>query len=231
MARKKAAAAAEVQNEENIINEEAKTVEAEPVVDVVPTEKTQLEYIMDVVNDQREECDYKPYIWNGIEIKIKHSLNIYEMKVLFDQIVERCFSTADGEYQPEYQDFAERAAIVAMYSDINMPAEVYDQYDLVFKTDIYRFVTDRIDSEQLWAIIDSVSEKIKERVNYKAQDVLRRTEEAVSAIESLTSMFQTTFDGVDAESLSGVIKSISEHGIDEGKIVDAVINKTDGAVN
>ena len=216
-----------VQNEEVVEAEDIKVVE--DVAPAAPAEKTQLDYIMDVLNEEREANESHSCIWNGIEIKVKRYLNIYEMKVLFDEIFNRCFSTENGAYQPEYRDFADRAATIAIYTDITLPSAVDDQYDLVYKTDLYFFVTDHIDPMQHGCIMQAIDEKLEEVAKYRADDTIKKAEEAITAVESLTSAFGSMFDDVDPDSLANVIKSISEHGIDEKAIVDAVIDKNNKA--
>lgn len=218
-----------VNNEEVVTAEE---VVNETVVDEAPVDTNAVQeefdksaYIMNLINEHRAENESWSYVWNGLDVKIKRNLNIYEMKILFDQIVSRCFSTENGEYQPEYKDFAERASVVALYTDLPLPAEVHDQYDLVSGTDIYHFVVGHIDNDQLYSIMEAADAKINELIEYKANDIVKKAEDAIAAVESLTKMFETTFDGVDAESISGVLKTISENGIDEEKIVNAIISK------
>ena len=210
-----------------INNEEVVEAMADEILEIKdaaaeePAEKTRLDYVMDVLNDERVNNNEVTCIWNGIEIKIKKRLSIFEMKVLFDNIYERCFSNEDGSYQPEYRDFADRASVVAMYTDLEMPQLVQDQYDLVFMTDLYYFVGDNIDQMQFASIMDAVDEKVKESVDSKTSEI----EDTLSTVANLTEMFSTLFDGIDPKEASAVLKTIAENGIDEKAIVDAVINK------
>lgn len=221
MARKKEVV---IKNAEVVDAEPEEVKEVEKVDEEAPAEKTQLDYIMDVLNENRENL-VQSCIWNGIEINIKRTLNIYEMKVLFEAILSRCFSTDNGSYQPEYRDFAERTAVLAIYTDINLPEDIGDQFDLVFKTDIYKFVTENVDSEQLWSIMDSAGMKIEEMIKYRSEDMLKKAQEAIDSVNDLTEQFGKLFDGVDVSDLTNVINAISEHGIDEKAIVDSVIKE------
>ena len=216
MARKKA----NTEVKEEVIDVEAKPVE----VTKEETQEDQMKYIMSVLNDARESNE-ESFIWNGIEIKVKRYLNIYEMKILFDSILSRCFSVDEGAYQPEYRDFAERASTVAIYSDLRMPDGVEDQFDLMYKTDLYYSISERIDPIQRGAVLDAIDEKIKETVDYRANQVIKNSEEVLSSVSDLVNNFNEMFDGVTPNELSGVIKAISENGIDEKAIVDAVINR------
>ena len=218
MARKKA----NTEVKEEVIDVEAKQVEE--AANTESEEKEQLGYVMNVLNDAREGNETS-FIWNGIEIKVKKFLNIFEMKVLYDGILSRCFSTEDGSFQPEYRDFAERATTIVVHSDIQLPEAVSDQYDLVFKTDLYYCVADHIDMMQQSAVLDAVDEKVKEIIEYRANEALKNAEAAIEAVNNLVDSLDNLFDGISPEEISGLVKAISENGIDEKAIVDAVINK------
>lgn len=200
---------------------EVETAEATEATEVVEkAEPSMGELVMNVLNIARDE-DTTTEIWNGIEIEIKHSLNIYEMKLLFDYVVERCFSSDDGSYQPEYRDFAERASTIAVYTNIELPASVEDQYDLMYKTDIYSAVYKNINSEQHYAILDAVDEKLKELVDGEAKNAKK----VIEMMTELTGGLKDAFDGVDASDINAMVKNIAENGIDEKAIVDAVIKR------
>lgn len=204
--------------EVNEIQEEVEDVEDTAVERV--EEPSMLENIMNVLNTCREE-DSNSYIWNGIEINIKRTLSVYEMKVLFDTVLDRCFDDEDGSYHPEYRDFAERASLISLYSDTTLPENIEDQYDFVYKTDIYDFVSSHVDVTQYSALFDALDEKIKEAVDGKTREI----EKTMHMVTNLVDMFNTMFDGVNAKDVSSALKSISENGIDEKAIVDAIINK------
>ena len=197
------------------VNDTEEAVEVEEV-----KEPTMLDNIMNVLNDCRDENE-RTYNWNGIEIKIKRNLSIFEMKILFDEIYNRCFSTDDGSYQPEYRDFAERASIISLYSDAELPADIMDQYDLVYKTDLYNFVTDHVDVTQFSAVLDAVDEKVKDALDEKKREL----EKSIEMISSLTDTLNSAFGDIDSADISAVLKNISENGFDEKAIVDAVINR------
>lgn len=200
---------------------EVETVEAAEAAEVVEkAEPSMGELVMNVLNVARDE-DTTTEIWNGIEIEVKHSLNIYEMKLLFDYVVERCFSSDDGSYQPEYRDFAERASTIAVYTNVELPVSVEDQYDLMYKTDIYSAVYKNINSEQHYAILDAVDEKLKELVDGEAKD----SKKVIEMMTELTGGLKDAFDGVDANDINAMVKNIAENGIDEKAIVDAVIKR------
>ena len=207
---------------------EAEVIQNEEGAAETATEKTQFDYMMDVLNDARSNNE-ESFIWEGIEIKAKKFLNVYEMKVMFDGIFERCFSSTDQTYQPEYRDFAERACTVAVYSDVTLPESVDDQYDLMYKTDLYYAVIEHIDPMQRGALLDAIDEKIKETIDYRANQVVKTAEDTMNYVSNLLDGFKEMFDGIDPNELSGMIKAISENGIDEKAIVDAVIDKNNKA--
>ncbi len=165
--------------------------------------------------------------WNGLSIEVKKHLTLEEARGLVNTVTATCFND-DGVYMPENFDPAIRFGVVGLYSNLTMFSDVSENYNLVYKTDIYDRIRDVVDAAQLKAIINAIYNKIDEVIKVRAESVLGKVNEIYAATESMQQQFADIFSGVDAGGLNKLIGAIGERGIDEGKLVRAIVEVKHG---
>lgn len=93
-------------------------------------------------------------VWNGLNVFVRRMIGLSEMQNMVDIVLNQCW---DGErYRIELTDFQFRCAVVTFYTNINLPESAADQYEYLYGTDLYEFVTPYISKAQLGAIEDSL---------------------------------------------------------------------------
>lgn len=93
-------------------------------------------------------------VWNGLNVIVRRLIGLSEMQNMVNIVLNQCW---DGErYRIELMDFQLRCAVVTFYTNINLPENASDQYEYLYGTDLYEFVTPYISKAQLGAIEDSL---------------------------------------------------------------------------
>lgn len=170
--------------------------------------------------------------WFDIEISIKKVLPLTEMMELVQEITEACFTT-DGTFVPEIMDFAIKSGVMTHYANFTLPTNLEKQYWLVYNTDAFDVVSEYIDKVQLQEIVDAANRKIEYMCDTDIVETKAKLNELYAAFEKMGEQFSDIFNGVNADDVHRVINTISESGLDEGKIVAAYLEnmkkKPDGA--
>lgn len=162
--------------------------------------------------------------WNGVEIEIKRSLTA-EQAAAFIRFVFGSSITDDGNYLPEVEHTLARIATVAAYTNIELPEDANEQYDLVYGTDICDWITDRINYDQFAAIEDGIRERRLAFNRDKANVVERQMNDMYASLSSLVSTLESTVGEVSGEQLGDFLKLLSNTNIDEKKVVSAVFDE------
>ena len=162
--------------------------------------------------------------WNGLTITVKKTLSLNEMLSFVGSTVSSCFDQDTGAYLPEAKDFAVRANIIDMYTDISMPDGIERQYDFLVKTDIVERVLSRVNDEQFARLMKAIDCKISNMASANIQMVFKRLDEAASSFDDLQNKFGNMMSGVNADDLNKLIGAISNGGLDESRIVKAYMD-------
>lgn len=161
--------------------------------------------------------------WNGISIVVKHSLTLRDMLEFVNSVVKSCFGE-DGSYMPEVRDFATRNCIIKYYTNISLPSNVEQRYDLLFHSTILDEIIPNIDYSQFDKMMRAIKEKTAHLAQANIEAVTKQMNELCASFENMQKQFSDTFSGVDKDALTGVINALGDGVIDEEKIVQAVIN-------
>jgi len=160
--------------------------------------------------------------WNGFDITVKPRLTMAEVSG-FTAIVTDLSFDKDGSYVPEVYDFVIGLATVMMYTDLQLPKNVEDQYKLLTFTDLYCQITDMVDADQYSSIVQSALERIQNKERENADALRKQTADVINSVETLVKKIEDVFGGVDAEGMKGIAQALSTGKIDEEKIVEAVL--------
>ena len=166
--------------------------------------------------------------WNGLSIQVRKYITPEEVRGMVNTAVRVCFDD-DGSHTPENLDPAIRFGVVGLYTNLTMFSDVSENYNLVYKTDIYPSICKLVDANQLEVIINAINSKIDEITKARATIVLDKVNEIYSITENLQQQFANLFSGVDAEGLSRFVSNMAGQNIDEGKLVRAIMEQKNGS--
>lgn len=165
--------------------------------------------------------------WNGLEITIKHTLTLGEMFALAQGIVEACFDE-DNRYVPEKSDFAMRLGVIELYTNLTLPKDLEEQYDILYRTDIFEFVLGFINSKQFGIIVRSIDERIEQINRINASNVESQLNSMCAAIDNIQQQMSDIFNGVDAETINKLAGAMINTQLDEEKLVRAIVDTHNG---
>lgn len=98
-----------------------------------------------------------PVNWRGKVIRVKKLIDPPSVVEAVDTIVQMCIDGENGAVMPEIEEYAIRATIISMYTDILLPENAEDCYRLIFLTDLYESVVKNTSKPQIDSIRDSVN--------------------------------------------------------------------------
>ena len=173
--------------------------------------------------------------WHGAELEVKKKIPAAVMYDLVRNVADACFDKETGEYLPEVRDFAERVAIVSAYANVRLPEDdVEHLHDILYRTDLYEVVWKSICSDQLLAISDAIDQRIEARTEANRVAFEYEVQNIIESVRQLGEQINQLFEGITPEDLKAMIAAIGEDGVDEEKIVQAVVaeqNKARGDDN
>ena len=162
--------------------------------------------------------------FHGQELVIKKLLGPEDFFALVRQIADGCFGK-DGEYMPEVSDLLLRAGVVGEYSNVRLPKNADHMVRILYGTDLYEKVLAHISGDQFDALCDAVWERVSTRNNMNKALFENEIQKAVAGIQSLGDQMAQLFGEVSADDIKALVGAIGEGGIDEEKLVQAVVEK------
>lgn len=159
----------------------------------------------------------------GQEIIVQKRIPFLLMRELVQKVADACFSD-EGEYMPEIRDFALRLCCMEAYTNIRLPQEnVEHQYEIVSCTELWRSVAGCIDEDQLEQICDAIHDRIDARLDNNRAAFEREVNKMIEALDEAGKQVTEVFGSISAEDLQNLIQALGENGVDEEKIVQAVV--------
>lgn len=133
--------------------------------------------------------------WYGTEISIRKTLPLTEAESFYKNAVDVCF-TDDG-YSPQLLEFIIGALTISSYTNLEVPSDQDELYDLVFNTDIVNTIKGNIYLPQYLQIIDAITEKVKYTASVNIKAVEAMFSQLGDTFESLNNKFSVLGDMVD----------------------------------
>lgn len=161
--------------------------------------------------------------WRELKIVVKRSLTLKDTLTFVDSVVKSCFSQEDGAYMPEIKDFAIRSCIVEHYTNITLPSNLDKRYDLLYSSDLLDAIMQNVDQLQFNAMMRAIESKTEYLAKSNIESSTRAINELYASLDSLREKFEATFANISGEELNKVITAIGANGLDEEKIVKAVL--------
>lgn len=183
--------------------------------------KVSINAFEEAVNSQYEAT--QSFDWNGITIVVKRNLTLREMMSFADLVVKNCFKKEDGTFIPEIKDFATRSCIYEYYTNITLPANIEKRYDLLYHQMLLDEIMPRIDSLQFNALIRAIEDKVAHLAQANIEVVTKQMNELYASLDNMQAQFGKMFEGIDEESISGIVNALGKGTIDEEKLAKAVL--------
>lgn len=170
--------------------------------------------------------------WREKTLAVRTFIGLKNMMQMVRAVVSGCYDEGEN-YMPEAKDFYIRLLTVEYYADIELPENVEEKVLVLYGTDLVQKICETINHSQYAAIMNAIDE----RISYINQSNIRRIEEdATRIVEETAKLYNgvaTMFEGLDKESVQGLINAMSKFQVDEKKLVNAVIdakNNADGTL-
>ena len=166
--------------------------------------------------------------WRGLTIEVSERIKYEDMVGLITLVADASFGE-DGSYHPEATDFALRLGVMALYTNLTIPANIEKRYDMAYGTDVYHLIEGAIDPVQIRIIREAVERRVGMRARAGVEAVVRQAAEVSDAImglkEKLDDQFETLLGGVDPEEMNRILHGLAEGGFDEEKLVKAYMDQ------
>ena len=180
---------------------------------------------IDKVLKNTEYNDTEVIQWNGLDIVVKKRLSLSELAGFAASVAGNCVSKDAGEYRPEFYDFLIANNIIEYYTNISMPEDAEKRYAMIcaIRPLISEILTN-IDKEQYGNLINAIDLKVAYIANSNIDAALRKVNDAYESLNEFVKSTAEMIEGVDPELLNNFITSVSENGIDEGKLMSAYLS-------
>ena len=162
--------------------------------------------------------------WHEAEVRVKRTLSLKEMLSFVDEVVGSCFHDELG-YMPEVKDFAIKSSILTRYANFSVSDNLEHRYQMVYGTDAVDAVCAVIDTTQLQEIVNSINDKIRFLCDSKANLIQERINAVLETMEEMSNSTKDVFGGLSQNDLAALMSAITEHGLDEKKIVEAYLEQ------
>ena len=163
----------------------------------------------------------------GKEVQVKSGLGLTETIGFVDSVATTVLDHETGEYRPELFDFALDAMVLMYFTNIALPADAGEQFDLVCNTNLCFEVKRNIDTEQLDRLYASADRKIFHLLRCAENTLATKMTDLLASFEQLRECTRDVFSNVGGASLKSMVDRLS--GIDEAALAKAVLAQQDDA--
>lgn len=160
----------------------------------------------------------------GYVFMLRHVIGIQDVSEIVWRVVQACFID-DGEYRPEFRDFMLRSEVIDKYTNIMLPDDIHERYDILYRSGIFGTVISNINSDQFDQIMHSIDLKVKYISDSNVSMIESKINEVYESIKDVITKMNATLDGVDNDALVGFINAFSK-GLDEMKLAKALLSES-----
>lgn len=179
--------------------------------------------------DRRPEVYYIQY--KNIPVTIKGGLSLLDVLKIADNVADFCFLDG-GEYIPELKEFFLKRELLETVTNIELPEDVSECYELIMNSDLGVWVDDTFcENIRVYAeVMPNLRLAIQEKLDYMADSGLAllcsRMDSLIYAIENFSEQSKSMFGQVSPEDMKKIASSVDSIGkIDEAKLVKAFVDQ------
>lgn len=163
--------------------------------------------------------------WNGLEVDIKPTLSLGEMYGFVNGVVSVCINQETGAYNAEIKDFAIKMMVLENYANFTLPKNSERAYELIYRTEAYFKVKERINPVQFDEICEAIDAKIEYILKSNVEAVNKQINEMLSSMDNIQEQFSSLLGDVDGEDIKGLIGAITNGKFDEEKLMKAYLEE------
>lgn len=179
-----------------------------------------------IVKEMRNPVEV--FEWQGIEVTVTKTLSLTQMLEFVNNVAESCFTADSGKYMPEVKDFVIKSNVLEMYANFNLPSNLDHRYEIIYNTDVFEAVLDKINETQFKEMLNAIEHKLDNMAQANIEQINRQMSEIYANLDNMQEQFANIFDGIDSSDMSKLVSALAGGKFDEEKIVDMYINKKDG---
>ena len=142
-----------------------------------------------------------------------------------NNVAESCFVVDTGKYIPEVKDFVIKSNVLEMYANFNLPSNLDHRYEIIYNTDVFEEVLDKINTIQFKEMLNAIEHKLDNMAQANIEQINRQMSEIYATIDNMQEQFANIFDGIGSEEMSRLVSALAGGKFDEERIVDMYINK------
>lgn len=193
--------------------------------------KTIIEDIHQTLNvDKATNLQMKTPFGEMYEFSVRETLTLNEAISFTETALEICFLTNEDEgvsFFPELKEFAFKVAIIAYYTDLEMPESTEHLYDVIYNTELFNMVIEIVGADQFSELRSSfdyaVNDKLSKIMINESRLYETPADKMYFAIESLAyhvrdilNKIDSSADLLDQDSTKSVMGFLEK--IDSGEI-------------
>lgn len=183
--------------------------------------KISYETIKEIMNERCPQVEILE--WYGTEITVQKIVSFKKMSEIVLRVAAVCFNRDDGSYMPEVMNTALRLCIFEAYTNIELPDDIDEQNFLIFGSGLWDLVTALIDADQLGTIELAINRRVKARLDTNRAEFERAVNNVMTSLTELGKQLNGLFGNITEEKFNALIDAISTGGVDEQKLVQAVL--------
>jgi len=171
--------------------------------------------------------DVTPIDICGKEVLVKSGLSLTETIGFVDSVASTVVDGETGDYHPELFDFAFGAMLLMYYTNIALPEDSGEQFDLVCHTDLCFEIKKNIDTEQLDSLYAAAELKVAHLVRCAENTLASKMTELLASFAQLREMTQDAFSNIGGADLKAMVDNLA--GINEATLAKAVLDHLESA--
>ena len=168
--------------------------------------------------------DYEPETttveWRGLKVVVKKTISFSEAARIVEIVTATCFDP-EGEFLPICRDFMWAHEIINAYTNIELPEDAESCVAIMYDADLFDIVISQIDASQYGDMWGALLANIKHKLSTEALALKKSVQEMLDGVSRISEAFK----GVSPDDITGVLGAFANGGIDESRIVNAILNK------
>jgi len=152
---------------------------------------------------------------------VKSSLGLTNTVGFIDSVASTVIDGETGEYRPELFDFAFDAMVLMYFTNIALPEDAGEQFELVCHTDLCFEVKRNLDTEQLDGLHAAAERKVAHLLRCAENTLATKMADLLASFEQLREHTRDVFSNVGGADLKAMVDHLS--GMDEAALAKAVL--------
>lgn len=145
--------------------------------------------------------------------------------MIVDNVVEGCFGN-EGKYDPIRKDALLRMFVITVYTDIDLPDDFDEAYAFIYHTGVYDVIAPHINQMQLDEITSAIDDSIEYRLSVSTNAIETSLVSLQGELATALTQLKGVYDGINPGDIKALMSAMSNTKLDEGKLVEAIIDKT-----